>query len=126
MNYFLFLKSNVLLKKKHLFNSIFLIYLLVSIFSSLSFATNTLNTVKQNEDKPYKQSVMAFYSGTFDPPTLAHLQIIKCALGEVENSHDCTELGKKIQRIVVSVNKGGLKDTLTSSVERVLMLKKAH
>lgn len=70
-------------------------------------------------------SAIAFYSGTFDPPTLAHLQIIQCALGDLEQNLDCKKLGEKIKRIIVSVNKGGVKDTLTSSSERVLMLQKA-
>jgi len=70
-------------------------------------------------------TTVAFYSGTFDPPTLAHLQIIQCALGDVENNFECQQLGKKIKRVVVSVNKGGAKDTFTSALERVLMLQKA-
>lgn len=68
---------------------------------------------------------VAYYNGTFDPPTLAHLEIIKCALGKVDKNFACQELGQKIDKVIVSVNKGGDKDTYTAAIERVLMLESA-
>ncbi len=53
------------------------------------------------------------------------MQIIQCALGDVDSNESCVQLGQKIKRVVVLVNKGGKKDTLASATERTLMLKSA-
>jgi Phosphorylase superfamily len=67
---------------------------------------------------------VAFYSGTFDPPTQGQLRMIRCALGDFGSHRACEALGKQISRLVVLVNDDIENDTLASSRERVLMLGK--
>jgi hypothetical protein len=70
-------------------------------------------------------STVGFYAATFDPPTRAQLQMIRCALGEPPLREECRELGKEISRMIVLVDDDRERDTLASTRERVLMLNKA-
>ncbi|MGE5306021.1 MAG: hypothetical protein ACM3TN_22135 [Alphaproteobacteria bacterium] len=68
---------------------------------------------------------VGMYSGTFDPPTLAQLAVVRCAFGDAGVASECRDFGKRISRMVVVVNQPGDEDTLASTRERVLMVKKA-
>lgn len=67
---------------------------------------------------------VGIYAGTFDPPTQGQLRMIRCAVGDVRGNSECEALGKQIARLVVLVNDDVENDTLASSRERVLMLRK--
>jgi hypothetical protein len=68
---------------------------------------------------------VGFYAGTFDPPTPSEMRMIRCALGDAGLHRTCAEIGKQISRLVVLVHEDGEKDTLASTRERILMLRKA-
>jgi nicotinic acid mononucleotide adenylyltransferase len=68
---------------------------------------------------------MGFYSGTFDPPTLRQMAMIRCAFGDASVHKECQDIGKKISRVVVVVNQADDEDPLASTRERALMIKKA-
>jgi len=70
-------------------------------------------------------ATVGFYAGSFDPPTLGEIAIARCALGDAGVHKDCQDIGKRISRMVVVVNQAGDEDPLTSTRERVLMVKKA-
>lgn len=72
----------------------------------------------------YAASV-ALYAGTFDPPTRSEERIIRCALGDLELSQECEQVGEEISRVLILVNEDGEQDTLASTRERLLMVKKA-
>jgi uridine phosphorylase len=63
-----------------------------------------------------------FYADTFDPPTKTQLGRMRCALGDQSVSTECQE---KVSRIVVSVTEDPEQDTLASTRERILMVRKA-
>lgn len=68
---------------------------------------------------------VGLYGSTFDPPTRSEMRIIRCALGDTALPRQCQELGQEISRVVVFVKEDGGRDTLASTRERVLMVKKA-
>jgi len=68
---------------------------------------------------------VGFYAGTFDPPTLREMAMVRCAFGDASVHKECQGIGKKISRVVVVVNQAGDEDPLASTRERVLMVKKA-
>src|SRR5215831_5170962 len=68
---------------------------------------------------------VGFYAGTFDPPTLREMAMVRCAFGDASVHKECQEIGKTISRVVVVVNQAGDEDPLASTRERVLMVKKA-
>jgi nicotinic acid mononucleotide adenylyltransferase len=72
----------------------------------------------------YAASV-ALYSGTFDPPTQSEERIIRCALGDSDLSRECQQIGNEISRVLIFVNDQSGVDTLASTTERILMVKKA-
>jgi uridine phosphorylase len=68
---------------------------------------------------------VGFYAGTFDPPTQSQLKMIRCALGDAGLHRACAEIGKQISRVVVLVSEDSEKETIASTRERILMLRKA-
>jgi uridine phosphorylase len=68
---------------------------------------------------------VALYAGTFDPPSRFEERIIRCALGDRSLSTACQKMGQEISHVLVLVNEDGGPDTLASTRERVLMVKKA-
>ena len=70
-------------------------------------------------------ATVGFYAGTFDPPTQAEIGMVRCALGDASVRQECAGIGKTISRFVVSVNESSDEDTLASTRERALMVKKA-
>jgi uridine phosphorylase len=68
---------------------------------------------------------VGLYAATFDPPTRSEERIIRCALGDTTLSRQCQDIGKEISRVLVLVNEDDEYDTLASTRERVLMVKKA-
>jgi nicotinic acid mononucleotide adenylyltransferase len=70
-------------------------------------------------------TTVGFYAGTFDPPTRAEIAILRCALGDGSVRKECVGIGKTIARLVVSVNESSDGDTLASTRERALMVKRA-
>jgi hypothetical protein len=68
---------------------------------------------------------VGLYGSTFDPPTQSEVRIIRCALGDTTLSRACQEIAQEISRVVVLVNEDGGRDTLASTRERLLMVKKA-
>jgi hypothetical protein len=70
-------------------------------------------------------ATVGFYAGTFDPPTQAEMGMVRCALGDTSFHRQCAQIGKSLSRIVVSVNESGDEDTLASTRERALMVKRA-
>jgi len=68
---------------------------------------------------------VGFYAGTFDPPTLREMAMVRCAFGDASIHKECPDIGKKISRVVVVVNQADDEDPLASARERVLMVKKA-
>jgi hypothetical protein len=70
-------------------------------------------------------ATVGFYSGTFDPPTQVEMGIVRCALGDTSVRQECAGIGKTLSRFVVSVNESIDEDTLASTRERALMVKKA-
>jgi nicotinic acid mononucleotide adenylyltransferase len=70
-------------------------------------------------------ATVGFYAGTFDPPTQAEIGMLRCALGDASVWKECAGIGKTISRLVVSVNQSHDEDTLASTRERALMVKKA-
>src|SRR5262245_17953281 len=70
-------------------------------------------------------ATVGFYAGTFDPPTQREMAMVGCAFGDARVHKDCQDIGKNISRMVVVVNQAGDEDPLTSTRERVLMIKKA-
>ena len=70
-------------------------------------------------------ATVGFYAGTFDPPTQAEMGMLRCALGDTNVRKECVGIGKPLARLVVSVNESSDEDTLASSRERALMVKKA-
>ncbi|MGN6718135.1 MAG: hypothetical protein ACTHLX_12145, partial [Candidatus Binatia bacterium] len=68
---------------------------------------------------------VGFYAGTFDPPTLREMAMVRCAFGDAAVHKECPDIGKKISRVVIVVNQAGDEDPLASTRERVLMVKKA-
>jgi hypothetical protein len=70
-------------------------------------------------------ATVGFYAGTFDPPTEAEIGMVRCALGDTSFHRQCAQIGKSLSRIVVSVNESGDEDTLASTRERALMVKRA-
>jgi nicotinic acid mononucleotide adenylyltransferase len=69
-------------------------------------------------------ATVGFYAGTFDPPTQAEIGIVHCALGDANFNQQCGQIGKKLSRMVVSVNQSSVDDTLASARERALMVKR--
>lgn len=47
---------------------------------------------------------VAFYTGTFDPPTQSQIRMIRCALGDADLHKEYEEIGRKISRLVVLVS----------------------
>jgi uridine phosphorylase len=71
-------------------------------------------------------ATVGFYAGTFDPPTQVEIGMVRCALGDTSVRQKCAGIGKGISRFVVSVNESSDdEDTLASTRERALMVKKA-
>jgi nicotinic acid mononucleotide adenylyltransferase len=70
-------------------------------------------------------ATVGFFAATFDPPTQTEIGIIRCALGDAGFHKECAAIGKTISRLRVSVNESNDEDTLASTRERVLMVKKA-
>ena len=70
-------------------------------------------------------ATVGFYAGTFDPPTQVEMGMVRCALGDTSVRQECAGIGKAISRFVVSVNESSDEDTLASTRERALMVKKA-
>ena len=70
-------------------------------------------------------ATVGFYAGTFDPPTQEEIGMIRCALGDASVQQECAGIGKTIARLVVSVNESSDEDTLASTRERALMVKRA-
>src|SRR5262245_6913614 len=68
---------------------------------------------------------VGFYPGTFDPPTQAEIGIMRRALGHASVRKECAGIGKRIARLVVSVNPSHDEDTLASVRERALMVERA-
>ena len=68
---------------------------------------------------------VGFYAGTFDPPTRSQIRMIRCALGEVDLHKECQEIGRKMSHVVVLVSEDSEKETIASTKERILMLRKA-
>src|SRR5262245_53057275 len=68
---------------------------------------------------------VGFYTGTFDPPTLAEIGIMRCALGDASVRKECAGIGKTIARLVILVNPSHDEDTLASARERALMVERA-
>jgi Phosphorylase superfamily len=68
---------------------------------------------------------VGFYAGTFDPPTLAEIAMMRCALGDAGVRKECAESGPTIARLTVSVNQSYEEDTFASTTERALMVKHA-
>ncbi len=69
-------------------------------------------------------TTVGFYAANFDPPTRSQLRIIGCALGDPGLPQACQEIAKNISRLVVLVNEDSSKDTLASTRERLLMVKR--
>jgi hypothetical protein len=70
-------------------------------------------------------ATVGFYAGTFDPPTLAEIGMMRCALGDAGVRKECADIGKTITRLVISVDPSSDGDTLASARERALMVKHA-
>ena len=70
-------------------------------------------------------ATVGFYAGTFDPPTQVEMGMVRCALGDTGFHKQCARIGKPLSRFVVSVNESSDEDTLASTRERALMVKKA-
>ena len=70
-------------------------------------------------------ATVGFYAGTFDPPTQVEMGMVRCALGDTSVRQECAGIGKTLSRFVVSVNESSDEDTLASTRERALMVKKA-
>ena len=70
-------------------------------------------------------ATVGFYAGTFDPPTQTEIGMLRCALGDASVRKECAGIGKTIARLVVSINQSHDEDTLASTRERALMVKKA-
>ena len=70
-------------------------------------------------------ATVGFYAGTFDPPTQVEMGMVRCALGDTGFHKQCARIGKPLSRFVVSVNESIDEDTLASTRERALMVKKA-
>ncbi|MGB7948040.1 MAG: hypothetical protein WCH75_10195, partial [Candidatus Binatia bacterium] len=68
---------------------------------------------------------VGFYAGSFDPPTLAEIGMMRCALGDAGVRKECADIGKTITRLVISVDPSSDGDTLASARERALMVKHA-
>jgi nicotinic acid mononucleotide adenylyltransferase/uridine phosphorylase len=68
---------------------------------------------------------VGLYVGTFDPPTLAEIAMMRCALGDAGVRKECAGIGNTIARLVVSVNQSYEEDTFASTTERALMVKHA-
>src|SRR5262245_35049805 len=68
---------------------------------------------------------VGLYAGTFDPPTLAEIAMLRCALGDASVHKECAESGQTIARLTVSVNQSYEEDTFASATERALMVKHA-
>jgi len=68
---------------------------------------------------------VGFYAGTFDPPTLREMALVRCAFGDASVHKECPDIGKKISRVVIVVNQADDEDPLASTRERALMVKKA-
>jgi hypothetical protein len=68
---------------------------------------------------------VGFYAGTFDPPTQSQLKMIRCALGDAGLHRACAEIGNQISRVIVLVSEDSEKETIASTRERILMLRKA-
>jgi len=66
-----------------------------------------------------------FYAGTFDPPTLAEIAMLRCALGDAGVRKECAASGQTLARLTVSVNQSNDEDTFASTTERALMIKHA-
>ena len=47
---------------------------------------------------------VGFYAGTFDPPTLGEMAMVRCAFGDASVHQECQDIGKTISRVVVVVN----------------------
>jgi hypothetical protein len=58
---------------------------------------------------------VGFYAGTFDPPTLREMVMVRCAFGDASVHKECQDIGKKISRVVVVVNQAGDEDPLAST-----------
>jgi uridine phosphorylase len=67
---------------------------------------------------------VGLYAGTFDPPSPAQLEILRCVLADASLPSACQEIGQRISRLVVLVNEDNEADPLASTRERVLMVKK--
>src|SRR4029434_2899367 len=77
---------------------------------------------------PAPQAISAavgFYASTFDPPTQSQIRMIHCALGGDRLDKECGEIGKSISRLEVLVIEDSERDSLASTREQILMLKRA-
>src|SRR4026208_2370412 len=68
---------------------------------------------------------VGFYAGTFDPPTLREMAMVRCAFGDASVHKECPDIGKKNSRVVLVVNQAGDEDPLASTRERALMVQQA-
>jgi len=68
---------------------------------------------------------VGLYVGTFDPPTLAEIAMLRCALGDAGVRKACAESAPALDRIRVLVSPSGAQDTFASATERMLMVKHA-
>jgi hypothetical protein len=89
-------------------------------FFSLVFATASVFSVSMAV-----AASVGFYASTFDPPTQSEMRMIGCALGDAGIHRACAEIGKQISRLVVLVSEDSEKETIASTRERILMLRKA-
>ena len=69
-------------------------------------------------------SSVGFYASTFDPPTRSQIRMIHCALGGDRLDKECGEIGKSISRLEVLVIEDSERDSLASTREQILMLKR--
>jgi hypothetical protein len=89
-------------------------------FFSLLFATASVFSVSMA-----MAASVGFYAGTFDPPTQSQIKMIRCTLGDAGLHKECEEIGRKISRLVLLVSEDSEKETIASTRERILMLRKA-
>src|SRR4030095_5078982 len=68
---------------------------------------------------------VGFYASTFDPPARSQVGMIHCALGGDRLDKECGEIGKSISRLEVLVIEDSERDSLASTREQILMLKRA-
>jgi hypothetical protein len=93
--------------------------------SLMKFLSGFLATVSVFLSPAAMAASVGFYAGTFDPPTQSQIRMIRCALGDAGLHEECQEIGRKISRVVVLVSEDSEKETIASTRERILMLRKA-